>query len=773
MRQLKRKRGLMTVLAKRRFVVLTALLVAGISAFLVFAPAQPAQAQTFNDGCPNKMAFGRLMCDGYFTGTRNTDPPNPSNAVFYNGLRKIGDRDWVNNVNDYVALMRAYLYDNDGNRNVDYGSNDPAVRAVQDSDARRNNIGAAHHIDVMLGKQGPEFGGSIDNGIAYAKANFNTWETTVRGYASRGQLYFQMAAVSLNMDGSKINHSTGQPPNNADNEFFTSEFYLTQTVQFTNPVGNVIFQIEMDCGNIFGVAGALVNPPTGDINQPTPATANDPPGYNNGDSNVYSSCSVVSGHAFNPDAPSTGVQVTVTYSIGGQSTATASTSGSHLWTVNTPANVRNSIQPVTVTAVGRVGATTYNLTNSPIQIGACLKVNPACDSMTVTPSSLDPSTPFTVTAGVHYGSSAEASAVLAQPGVRFYMTIKGPNVNDNVPSLPITNNGSGGLTASYSRGATNAVGEYKVGWGIASPVGSIPCGDAIVGNPDPPTFIVADKPYFEVKNGDLSAGAGMSVGGTDCAVSRNDNASIVGWNRGSAGGYGGAGTQYAALALNHLQGFATGQGSTLVPSGVSFANNAAGQVNIAGGLFGGKFGGTNCTADYFANATNVQTGPYIINGDLNIANGSHQVIYVNGDVYIKGNIRFSGSYGTTSAIPSFSIVARGNIYIAPNVQQLDGFYIAQPASSTDTKGNIYTCANNNVPAALDDNIRTMCGTQLVVNGSFIGRQVWLLRTYGSLTGAAAESFNYSPELWLSAPFGNNLSQTQSDYDSITSLPPVL
>jgi len=117
---------------------------------------------------------------------------------------------------------------------------------------------------------------------------------------------------------------------------------------------------------------------------------------------------------------------------------------------------------------------------------------------------------------------------------------------------------------------------------------------------------------------------------------------------------------------------------------------------------------------------------------------------------------------------------KGNIYIAPGVTQLDGFYIAQASSGSATNGVIYTCASAPFTAApLNRNLQNTCSTALTVNGSFNARQVWLLRTAGTLSTTPAEKFNYVPELWLSAPFDNGLGGTSGDYDSITSLPPVL
>jgi uncharacterized repeat protein (TIGR01451 family) len=63
---------------------------------------------------------------------------------------------------------------------------------------------AAAEIDIMLGKSGPSFGGSIANGITYAQANFNTWKSlmalydsgTVPGYSIQWNVSFNLGSLS-------------------------------------------------------------------------------------------------------------------------------------------------------------------------------------------------------------------------------------------------------------------------------------------------------------------------------------------------------------------------------------------------------------------------------------------------------------------------------------------------------------------------------------------------------------------------------------------------
>src|SRR5690606_24660439 len=106
-------------------------------------------------------------------------------------------------------------------------------------------------------------------------------------------------------------------------------------------------------------------------------------------------------------------------------------------------------------------------------------------------------------------------------------------------------------------------------------------------------------------------------------------------------------------------------------------------------------------------------------------------------------------------IPYITVIARGNIYIQSDVNNLSGLFIAQPLPD-GSKGEIYTCANGKtVPAnkfaacsgrnadanALLNAIcnggnnattRTLTGTPLTVYGSFIARRVSFDRTNGSL-----------------------------------------
>jgi hypothetical protein len=349
--------------------------------------------------------------------------------------------------------------------------------------------------------------------------------------------------------------------------------------------------------------------------------------------------------------------------------------------------------------------------------------------------------------------------------------------------------------------ATNNTGTYDVSWGVTAKYGSVACPSTVTGNIKPHAFTTLNKPYFNVFGGDVSVGSAMNTAvSPNCsdstAVKRDDFASVVGRSIDPTNdNYAGAGGQYATFALNHIQEFATAQGHLTLPtepSGLSFANSGVpnGTVNSPTGLYGGKFAGSGCIANYYANITPSRTafGPVALSAIStpgyptfpaggNIPNGARLTYYVNGNLLIDEDVSFSGNYASPADIPVVAFVVKGNILIAPNVKRLDGFYIAQPATNVSTDGVIFTCAPTGFATqagnVLNKGLQNACNNTLTVNGSFVARQIWPLRTAGNVSTTPAETFNYIPELWLTSPFGSGLSTSYTDYDAITSLPPVL
>ena len=249
----------------------------------------------------------------------------------------------------------------------------------------------------------------------------------------------------------------------------------------------------------------------------------------------------------------------------------------------------------------------------------------------------------------------------------------------------------------------------------------------------------------------------------------------------------------AAMALDVIDEFATGQRSATVPSGLAFANNP-----IESGTYGGLLGSVPCIPDYYAakpatttplpaNVTSMGTGAYGATGTTtltggNVNPGERVTVYVEGDVYIASNIVYTPNW-TFRNIPLFQLVVKGNIYIDNNVTQLDGAYIAQPNGGVG--GNIYTCTTSAAALPLNGSLYNTCNTKLTVNGLFSAKQVHLMRTSGTISQSqstesraannAAEVFNYNPSVWIAQPAaGSNTNNTKAgEYDAITSLPPIL
>jgi hypothetical protein len=256
---------------------------------------------------------------------------------------------------------------------------------------------------------------------------------------------------------------------------------------------------------------------------------------------------------------------------------------------------------------------------------------------------------------------------------------------------------------------------------------------------------------------------------------------------------GGSSAQFAAMAVSDITQFGSAKMRSIFPGpikGLTFANNDSSS------LFGGNFGGNLSLSSYFSQKPDdaALTASPIVGRTLN--QGERQTLYVNGDTVINGDITY-GSYSDISFIPRFELIVRGNIYIAGDVGQLDGLYVAEKDESGNG-GNIYTCATDTPAAVAPAAIFGQCQSQLIVNGAFIAHGNIVLNRYansslrfvqrtefpgtlrtcanniGNMDTCAAEVFNFSPELYLTAPSQRGTVSTPGQkYDAIKSLPPVL
>jgi hypothetical protein len=767
------------------------------------ALSTPRAHAQFGAECPaGPIYLGRAPCYMYFSGQYRQAPSGADSVMLRDGILagidfSVQPSDKNGNKKNADAYMKVLLDD-------------------LNSGDLMNEVGAATIVDVMLGKNGPDFGNSRDAGIAFARdpANFNRLSDLVHQYAAKGLIEWSHSTSSDGLDGTRVKHMVHDPVLQ-DSFMKSTPFYVANTIRFASVNGSEPFEVESDCGNLFGYTGGLVGtPPHGDVNPPTPpGGGGTPPGFNTGNPDLNSSCQYISGHAADPSDANFKVPITVTYQIQGGPSGSlapgfADNTSPNLFKIPTNAAIQTSVNKITITVLAKDSSgNPFSITGSPIQIGPCRLVQGACQGASTIPASPDPGQKYSLSAAIHYDSVADATLVRQQPDFKFYVKVTGPNGkttytydNNNVGGIPNPPTSNNIAVLLKDLPATGSAGVYIISYGITAAIGTVNCGTSASSDGPGNQFNVVNKPYFQVTKGDISAGAAISpAGGLTCAATppTPNSGSIVSWNMDPANGdYGGAGTQYAAFALNHLQEFTTAQGSgggpkaAAEPSGLAFANSGiGGSYSPTNGLYGGKLGGSDCIADYFSGATAGNTlGATTVSAILAgipgyggggvVPNGSRTTKYINGDLHIDSDVAFTGAYGGIGDIPVFAVVVKGNIYIDPSVKRLDGIYVAQPSAATPGAGVIYTCVPSGYSGVavslLNKNLPTNCDQQLVVNGAFIGRQVWLLRAAGTVSsGVAAEVFNYSPELWLSAPFSSTGNVSQSPYNAITSLPPVL
>lgn len=354
---------------------------------------------------------------------------------------------------------------------------------------------------------------------------------------------------------------------------------------------------------------------------------------------------------------------------------------------------------------------------------------------------------------------------------------------------------------------------------------------------------IVNEPYVHFFGSDVSAGGGFTGISPNCTNTGGINTytATTGFNNGGTGPPVGSGVQIGALTIGPINGFSSAllrgsspEGST----GLSFSNtfNVSGTGPGAPGL-GGYVGGKHCINDYATKLPNgiaaTPTPPNLsvttaTNGDgtvnkgtpvlytpptgstltisaSTIAEATNQAIFIKGNnihVRITGNIVYNipaTGWGGIERIPSLLIVVvGGDITVDAAVNQLDGIYVSEPDSS-NSGGTIHTCTE---AAAGDTSLYDNCRHQLLVNGAFVAKHVYLDRSFGTLrngsagdylynpTGSpvcgdsgstasdnvnrayndcAAEIFNFDPEVYLSQP---PITPSRG-YDYITSLSPVL
>lgn len=438
--------------------------------------------------------------------------------------------------------------------------------------------------------------------------------------------------------------------------------------------------------------------------------------------------------------------------------------GSTIADPNYTYNVTQFLNPSQATTFSVTAKASDGQTYGPIQV-TCPPAGSTTVIFTCGSSSVNPGTPtagqqFSITSSVNYTSLYGGAGNVA--GTIYVKLSNGTQKSFNV-------SGSSPLSGKVTESVATA-GQYSYSWRFvpSSPSSGYVNNANNCGGPFSTTFNVVYKPYMNVSGGDVIAGSGFGQAGATCTDSSKSG--VIGWNQDNAPAYSGSGTPFAVYALGDIEGFASGQGTnTNSGAGLSFTNTT--NVSPTNDKFGGQFDTAPCAYDYWNNKPSVgsmmsfngslgglKTDNYYSANSVTISGGTigkgvEATIYVNGNVYITGDIKYadSNSWSSFTDIPRLIIVASGNINIHQNVSELDGTYVAEPTSGNPgNTGIIATCADSN-GNFLNYN---PCTRQLNVYGQFIASRIKYMRTYGNLYAGAtppnapAEQFFYSPEDWL-------------------------
>lgn len=317
--------------------------------------------------------------------------------------------------------------------------------------------------------------------------------------------------------------------------------------------------------------------------------------------------------------------------------------------------------------------------------------------------------------------------------------------------------------------------------------------------------------YSRFYGGDIFAGGGFLKPDGTCNVGSSPKASGYTLNDGAggAGSFRGTGGELAVFAMDQVDGVhALSLQDSETPEKRTFANQIPVAVDVVNNQFGGDFLQPHCAYPYWDNQPSI-SGAFDLGNDPNVDfgdfpnSGAYRVggsglttrfntsLLPNGRrivVYVEGNVNINGAgklgYAATnwgnsrSAIPSFILVASGDIFIEGGITELDGIYIAE--------GDIHTCAGNgsgdNLAVPLKPGqIISDCGNKLTVFGSLIATKVHFLRYRNQVPSSVplepytspgiSEAIIYSPEMFLTN--GGELPRNGSvQIQSMNALPPV-
>lgn len=342
-----------------------------------------------------------------------------------------------------------------------------------------------------------------------------------------------------------------------------------------------------------------------------------------------------------------------------------------------------------------------------------------CDSASGTRCNTSIPVGVTQTVTANYRSGTLSCTPLSKTSIRWSVTYS----HATTPTLARTNTG----IHSFPSG-TNTDGTYYDETGLSpgtpynmtfkntGPTGTVLAGPVTCGTLGEPR-----SPFLTTNLGDVHAGGGIGYN-IVCGVPSGG---------GTIAGQGSAKGDYVVSAGGNVGNFRSGnsasnpltfgnEGGTLgFYQGVCRPNLAAAAVDYAN-----RFGAsTSMTGLAGTSPTSRLIRPGVGNRSLGATTISRQrTLFVEGDLTITGNVVYSGALVSRAQLPSFGVIATGNIYINGNVTQLDGFYWA--------RNRIDTCGQTTTITA------TACRTRLLVRGLMMANNFVFDR---AATGTGAQS----------------------------------
>ncbi len=432
-------------------------------------------------------------------------------------------------------------------------------------------------------------------------------------------------------------------------------------------------------------------------------------------------------------------------------------SGTQSGTITCSSNVSITVEPVSCTSIG--------------------------------PSPIDTSVPFRPTLTISNPN------YIAIP-VTGTWTINGatPASGSGSGTIPAGPSSSGTIPSSITTSVPGS-GTYQITWTVSTAyAGSNPTDMADCEG----VTTALDKPYTRFYGNDVITDGGIGASCPD-GIKLPDGAPVV-----SNGLYNSSTQSHATYqgSASELAIFATGQITGVLPGSQLTSRSPLWELSIANDPilsksknpgnyeFGGGYGAEQCVAEFpdttgfsppGSGAVPATSGNTAFTGDIEITGGNFGIIQrstfvIEGNVTISDNITYDTltPWNDIDEIPLFRLYVSGNIYIDGNVDRLDGLYVAGQT--------IYTCTNGSSLYSTDKEIVDNCNRKLTVNGAFTSDKVELQRIIGTIGSSnpgessnephIAESFVFSPELYLALLSESKNNFHGTNFDSIISLPPA-